>query len=332
MSKRILVTGSEGYLGPHIVRLLKRRNCEVVGVDAGWFTCPIQKKGRRLVSSLTCEEVAKCDSVVHLGWFSSAGEKFAELQKYSLQQTEHLVKLCEETGTYLVFASTASVYGFQQGDMLTEEAKPNPVCAYGKTKLAAEKLIRRMLKPDSYVFLRKGTLMGPGAVVGTRHRTRLDLVVNAFVASAVTEGVIRVWDPETCRPQLHVEDAAAAYVKLATTGHLGHSIINLAHKNYMILPLAFWVSKCLVECNIPEPKIEVSFEAGDGVARSYRVSNELAIKLGFTSDRGITEAVAGLVCPPPIQFDGLVQKNVAWMEHFSQMQDWTKTIRLPEIW
>ncbi len=83
---------------------------------------------------------------------------------------------------HLIFMSTCSVYGAQEG-LLNEESPTNPLSSYASTKLAAEKYI---LEKGGTVF-RLGTVFGLG---DTYSRLRMDLVVNVITMKAVKENTL----------------------------------------------------------------------------------------------------------------------------------------------
>src|SRR5512139_2664205 len=74
----ILVTGHRGYIGPHLVQLLKERGHHVTGVDIGYFDdCawePLPKADRDITAdfrTLTEQELASFDCVCHLAAISN---------------------------------------------------------------------------------------------------------------------------------------------------------------------------------------------------------------------------------------------------------------------
>ncbi len=323
MSK-VLLTGSEGYLGAHVKRLLLDHGHSVVGVDTGWFSYPQVGKNRYSVGDLCGKEVGRlADVVIHLAWFSSAGNDLQGLQEFSLRETMKLVDLCKKTETRLIFASTASVYGFTEGQPYKSETDIlNPVCAYGSNKLKAEQYIEENLPEGTYTIFRKGTLMGRGIEGG---RTRLDLAVNAFIASGLSDGLaIQVWHPETVRPMYHVLDAAEAYVK-AVEEDLDLCLINLAHKDYTILALAHRVADLLPL----KPIVIVDFGVEDGSTRSYGLNCNRARQLGLPMDRGITWTVKEFL-DPPFDFSLPTQRNVKWMNELIAMKSWMSSVSFPE--
>ncbi len=101
---------------------------------------------------------------------------------------------------HLVFMSTCSVYGAQEG-LLNEESPTNPLSSYASTKLAAEKYI---LDKGGTVF-RLGTVFGLG---DTYSRLRMDLVVNVLTMKAVKENEITINGGEQWRPIIAVKDIA----------------------------------------------------------------------------------------------------------------------------
>src|SRR5690349_22368665 len=101
-----------------------------------------------------------------------------------------------------VFASSASVYGTGSDTPRDESSEVAPLTAYARSKVATE---RSILPLASEAF--NVTSLRFSTACGWSPRMRLDLVLNDFVASAVTTGRIEVLSDGTpWRPLIHVRD------------------------------------------------------------------------------------------------------------------------------
>jgi nucleoside-diphosphate-sugar epimerase len=166
----------------------------------------------------------------------------------------------------IVFMSTCSVYGAQDGE-LTEDSPVNPLSLYAQTKLAAE---AALLERDALIF-RLGTLHGVGDEFS---RLRVDLVVNTLTIRAALNGRMSVFGGQQYRPLLHVRDVGRVVVDAMTTDR--HGIYNLGAENVTVLEVAQ-----AVQARIPEARIDVT-EIKFQDDRDYRVSSRKAIdELGF---------------------------------------------------
>ena len=87
-----------------------------------------------------------------------------------------LKKLCKIYKKRIVFISTCSVYGAQNG-ILDENSSVNPLSHYASSKLKCEEI----LKNKNSIIFRLGTLFG---VSDNYSRIRMDLVVNTLSAKA----------------------------------------------------------------------------------------------------------------------------------------------------
>jgi len=163
---------------------------------------------------------------------------------------------------HLIFMSTCSVYGAQDG-ILNEESDTNPLSSYASTKLMAEKHI---LEKNGTIF-RLGTVFGLG---DTYSRIRMDLVVNVLTMKAVKEGVININGGEQWRPIIAVRDIAGYVTEACREKYNG--IYVLAKENVIIRELGERVANM-----IPNTKInytEISFQD----ARNYKVDNQKSLK------------------------------------------------------
>ena len=168
---KVLVTGASGFLGSHIaealaaeghqVRLLfrARSNREWVrGIDyedaAGDITDP---------DSLP-DAVAGVDAVVHAAGLVKA-RNYEEFAAVNANGTGNLVNAVEEHAPQLkrfVYVSSLAAHGPSPGGRPRPiDASPNPITAYGRSKLAGEDLVRlSSLAPRSVIF-RAPALYGP---------------------------------------------------------------------------------------------------------------------------------------------------------------------------
>lgn len=226
----VFVTGASGYLGEWVVKILGERGHEVVGVNSKWqvVTGNYERYSIPTVPNRVIANAA--DVIVHLGWRARAGDGEMSEQLRSLEWTVELLNQVSSRKR-IVFASTAAVYG-DTGDSLVDERRvPRPTCEYGRRKLEAERLVQLRNRPS--LVLRLGSLMGRGVT-----KTKTDVCVNAFAAGGYSESKsIEVWDPESWKPVIHVQDAARA-IAYGVEHPEWRSIVNIAYGSYRALELA----------------------------------------------------------------------------------------------
>jgi len=163
---------------------------------------------------------------------------------------------------HLVFMSTCSVYGAQDG-LLNEESATNPLSSYAATKLKSEEHI---LSKGGTVF-RLGTVFGLG---DTYSRLRMDLVVNVLTMKAVKDGEITINGGEQWRPIIAVKDIAGYVTEACREQYEGIYVLSL--ENVIIRELGEKISNL-----IPNTKVnytEISFQD----ARNYKVDNTKSLK------------------------------------------------------
>jgi nucleoside-diphosphate-sugar epimerase len=164
---------------------------------------------------------------------------------------------------HLVFMSTCSVYGAQDG-MLDESSDTNPLSSYAATKLQAEEHI---IKKGGTIF-RLGTVFGLG---DTYSRLRMDLVVNVLTMKAIKYGEITINGGEQWRPIISVKDIAGYVTEACEKEYDG--VFILSKENVIIKELGERVANM-----IPNTKInytEISFQD----ARNYKVDNAKSLEI-----------------------------------------------------
>ena len=219
---KVLVTGSEGYIGTVLVPLFEAAGHDVVGLDSGLFndcgyvagaprSYPFIAKDVRQVG---IADLAGVDAVVHLAGISNdpLGDLDAECT-YDINHrgTVHLARVAKAAGVgRFAFSSSCSLYGAAGNEYLDETASFNPVTPYGRSKLLSERdLIAMADDTFSPTYLRNAT------VYGMSGRLRGDLVVNNLTGYAfTTAAVLMKSDGMPWRPLVHVEDVARAFLAI----------------------------------------------------------------------------------------------------------------------
>ncbi|CAN5347315.1 SDR family oxidoreductase [soil metagenome] len=305
--KRVLVTGGCGYVGGAVVDALVAMGHEVRVYDVLLYEeqyrkrVPFVRGDVRDVAKLA-EQLEWADCVVWLAAVVGDGacalnpEMTVELNFKSVEW------LRQHFDGRIVFASTCSVYGAQDGE-LVETSTTNPLSLYAATKIQAE----TALAGSDAVSFRLGTLFGVGDEFS---RIRLDLVVNTLTVRAHEEGRVSVFGGDQFRPLLHVKDAAAAFANAVDQTNRG--VYNLTAKNTRIIDIAYQIRGHFPDCTIEQS--EAMFQD----TRNYRVSAALAIKeVGFrprySLDDGIEE-IKQLVQEGRIRDTGLDRySNLAYL-------------------
>jgi UDP-glucose 4-epimerase len=145
---KVLVTGSSGYLGLHLVNLLTSLGYSVVGIDRKEPPKNFGPKYQHI--SMKVEDIwdfipgrNEISAVVHLAAEKSVVESFRIPNEYLLQNTLLVERIVSWSNYYgikkFTFASSAAVYG--DAEIAAEDSKIRPLSPYGHSKLLAEQLL-----------------------------------------------------------------------------------------------------------------------------------------------------------------------------------------------
>lgn len=276
---RVLITGSDGYLGSVMAPFIAAAGHDVVGLDAGLFSAcrldhpPDASQPPTLwldVRDVQIQHLEGFDAVIHLAALSNdpLGDLDPELTyQINLHATTRLARLARDAGVRrFLFSSSCSIYGAAGGDeVLDEHAPMRPVTPYAVSKVEVEQALHDLAEPGfSPVYLRNAT------AYGLSPRLRVDLVLNDLVASAALTGQIRVLSDGTpWRPIVHVEDIARAFLAaLEAPSHVIHDRafnVGSDDHNLQVRQLATIVSDV-----VPSAAVRITGETGAD-PRSYRV-------------------------------------------------------------
>jgi len=258
----ILVVGGAGYVGGGIVDKLQEKH-QITVYDSLIYENEFRKNVNFIYGDI--RDYSKLNNIVKnydaVVWLAAlVGDGACSLNPtltYEIN-SESVKNLASNFNGKIIFFSTCSVYGAQEG-VLTEESEVNPLSEYAKSKLVAEDILANS---DAIIF-RLGTLFGIGDEFS---RIRLDLVVNVLVTKALMDKKMSVFGGEQWRPLLHVKDVANAVDHTIESSLKG--IFNLHFKNFRISQIADLIKEKI--SNVEIVTTPLPFQD----ARNYQVSSE----------------------------------------------------------
>jgi len=284
---RVLVVGGAGYVGGWLSDSLSLQGHEVTVYDLllyeDIYLKPVEFVHGDVLDHAQLEPLLEqADAVIWLAALvgdAACGLDPGLTTRINVESVRHLARRFKKR---IVFMSTCSVYGAQDGE-LDETSPVQPLSLYAQTKLDAERVLTEE-GADAVVF-RLGTLHG---VSDTYSRLRTDLVVNALTIRAALHARMSVFGGRQYRPLLHVRDVAtavAAAVEARTNG-----IFNLHAENLTILEIAERIRSFA-----PDADLEITEMRYEDL-RNYRVSSKrvhdvLGFEPTYCVDDGIRQVL-----------------------------------------
>tara|TARA_B100000768_G_scaffold170090_1_gene176179 strand:+ start:2251 stop:3300 length:1050 start_codon:yes stop_codon:yes gene_type:complete len=280
---KIIITGNLGYVGPSVVLHLRKTypNAQLIGIDIGIFAhcmtgvifqpeACLDVQMYKDVRKLSISDFEGVDAVIHLAAISNdpMGKTFERItDEINHQSSIDIAKLSKKAGVKsYVFASSCSVYGEASESSKKETDELNPLTAYARSKIDTELSLQDLASENFKI-----TCLRFATACGFTSRTRLDLVLNDFVAAAITNGSIDILsDGSPWRPLIHVSDMARAIEwAISRESRVGGNslIVNAGcdEWNYQVMDLALAVKN-----EIPNSEVNVNKNAPPD-KRSYQV-------------------------------------------------------------
>lgn len=311
----ILVTGGAGYIGSHTVRELVSRDHRVVVLDNLSRGHLAAVRGVELVRGDTSDTQLikellgkyKVEAVMHFAASSQVGESVRHPSGYYhnnvVKGLALLDAMVQSDVRYLVFSSTAAVYGEPKEVPIPEAHPAVPTNPYGATKLALEGAMRWY--SDAYglrfASLRYFNAAGadPAGDIGEDHDPETHLIPLVLKVALGLLPYLEIFGDDyptpdgTCiRDYVHVNDLAEAHVLALDAMSMGapSAVYNLGNGNgYSVLE----VIKAAEEVTGKPIKVKLGARRpGDPavlVAGSKKIRNELGWKPRLVDLRAIVE-------------------------------------------
>lgn len=243
-SKKIVITGSSGFLGSHLVeRLRGNEQYEVYALTSK----PEQLKDKMGGDNIAYfhkddlnAEMLKDSIVINCAYpRNSVGTAIADGLKYIQKVFERSV---ESEATAIINISSQSVYSQQRTEAATEET---PVCLespYAVGKYAIELMLESICKGSgtAYTSLRLASLIGPGFD---------QRIVNRLIKQAVDTGRITVKRNQQKFGFFYIDDAVSGIVAVVNSNtEMWRTVYNIGRVgSYTLIDIAYTIKTVLAE-------------------------------------------------------------------------------------
>jgi len=242
--KKVLVTGSSGFIGSHVADVLEEQGYSVVLFDTVSSKYKSKYQEEIIGDILKPEDIENaiegCDVVYHFAGQADIGSSSEDPTKTihnNIIGTQNILEMARRSNVNRVmFASTIYVYS-ELGSF------------YRVSKQACEKIIEEYQREFGldYTILRFGSLYGP--------RANDFNAIRSFLIQAIKEKkIIRRGDGEELREYIHVKDAARLSVVALDEKHKNKHLIITGNQQIKVKDLLTMIRE------IFNGEIEIKFD------------------------------------------------------------------------
>ena len=232
---RAFVTGGTGFIGGHVVRLLRERGDEVVAlVRSPEKAAALRDLGCELVEGdLSAAEAIRagvegCDGVFHIGAVYEVGITKGErpaMYEANVGGTETVLDAAIDAGVpRILYVSTVGVFGNTRGEIVQEGwRRPDReyTSYYEETKVLAHEVADDRIAKGAPIVI-----VQPGGVYGPNDHSELGNLIEQTATGKLPAKVF----PDAGIMMCHVEDIAAGIMLAFDKGEIGEAYILADHK------------------------------------------------------------------------------------------------------
>src|SRR5690242_19943170 len=152
---RVLMTGSDGYIGSVMAPWLQSRGYDVVGLDTGYFAeCRLVpelaevRTAKKDIRDVTAADLSGFDAVIHLAALSN--DPIGNLndgwtREINGEATLQLARNAKLAGVQrFVFSSSCIMYGMAESGVMDEMSPLAPQTQYARSKVDAERALNTL--------------------------------------------------------------------------------------------------------------------------------------------------------------------------------------------
>ena len=206
---KVLVTGVKGQLGFDVVKELKKRGYDAVGVDINEMDITDAEKVTEVITDVNPDVVVHCAA-----WtaFDAAEdeENIPKVRAINVSGTQNIADVCKNINCKMIYISTDYVFNGLGTEPWQADCRDyDPLCVYGQTKLEGELAVSQTL--DKYFIVRIAWVFGKNG--------------NNFIKTMLNVGkkfhTVRVVNDQIGTPT-YTYDLARLLVDMAETDKYGY--------------------------------------------------------------------------------------------------------------
>lgn len=323
---KVFLTGSTGFLGGHLIDKLTEKGYDVIGLarsrDKGE---ELEEKGVKIFyGDITNPRdlgniTEDFDKIIHLAAILKFhGIKWEDYYKVNVEGTENVIKLgLKRNVDHIILTSSTEAIGPVDKIPADENATPNPVYDYGKSKLLMEKMAQNYIGKGSPI-----TIIRPTGIYGPR-----DNYITPSVIRAVKNGTLKRL-PGGGEKYIHfayIENVVEGYLKaLENRDNAIGEIFIISNEDYYTYKEAFSIMAELLGVEKPKGSIPYTLayiavwfmEVSDRLRGRDDFVRHVSVLRDMMSNRAysIEKAKKKLGYKPKYDFKQGMEKTIKWYE------------------
>lgn len=301
INPQIIISGITGFVGCNLQTYLEQNSIDCLGISR------TENPSKNIFSytTLSKESLNKAKAYIHLAGKAHDLKKATNHNEYFNVNTELTKKVfnqfLESSCEVFLYMSSVKAVADTVSTILNENAIPNPLTAYGKSKLAAEQYILNQQIPAG----KRVYILRPCMIHGPNNKGNLNLLYNF-----VTKGIpFPLGSYQNKRSFLSVENLCFVIKEFIENTSIKTGVYNVADNeamstNNLVKNIGSIIQKPAKVWNIPKPFITIIAKIGDimplpinserltKLTENYVVSNQKIIKaMGKEVPLSVTEGI-----------------------------------------